>query len=305
MTRSPFVIAAVSVAGVTRLSPSFVRVELSAPELADLGTAGPTFDQRIKLIFPGESGSLPDLARADSWWDAWRALPEHERGSMRTYSVRDIVGEGADRRLVVDLVLHLAAGATGPASRWASTAAAGDRIIVIGPRRSATDGSGIEFAPGRAERILLAGDETAAPAIARILADLPANARGHAFLEVPHPDDAADLVAPAGMTVHRLPRLGEAVGARLVPRVVEHFGGHARGIRVEPAVGDEVWETPSHSSSGDRVAAAGGIPGLYAWVAGESGVVTALRRHLVRDLGLDRGQVAFMGYWRLGVAMRG
>lgn len=40
------------------------------------------------------------------------------------------------------------------------------------------------------------------------------------------------------------------------------------------------------------------------WVAGESGVVTTLRRHLVRDLGINRSQVAFMGYWRLGVAMR-
>ena len=43
---------------------------------------------------------------------------------------------------------------------------------------------------------------------------------------------------------------------------------------------------------------------LYAWIAGESGVVTGLRRVLVKDLGVDRRQVAFMGYWRRGVAMR-
>ena len=42
---------------------------------------------------------------------------------------------------------------------------------------------------------------------------------------------------------------------------------------------------------------------LYAWIAGESRVVTGLRRALVRDLGLDRRQVAFMGYWREGVSM--
>ncbi|MEA5119320.1 MAG: SIP domain-containing protein, partial [Propionicimonas sp.] len=47
---------------------------------------------------------------------------------------------------------------------------------------------------------------------------------------------------------------------------------------------------------------ADGRPGLYAWIAGESGVVTTLRRHLVRDLGLARSQVAFMGYWRIGRA---
>ena len=44
--------------------------------------------------------------------------------------------------------------------------------------------------------------------------------------------------------------------------------------------------------------------GLYAWIAGESKVVTGLRRRLVNELGVDRGQVAFMGYWREGVAMR-
>ncbi|WP_262927851.1 siderophore-interacting protein [Microbacterium sp. NIBRBAC000506063] len=33
--------------------------------------------------------------------------------------------------------------------------------------------------------------------------------------------------------------------------------------------------------------------------------MTTLRRHLVKDLGIDRAQVAFMGYWRRGVAMRG
>ncbi|MDP3892553.1 SIP domain-containing protein, partial [Nocardioides sp.] len=45
------------------------------------------------------------------------------------------------------------------------------------------------------------------------------------------------------------------------------------------------------------------LDGLYAWIAGEAGVVTGLRRHLVKELGIDRHQVAFMGYWRQGVAM--
>jgi len=75
-------------------------------------------------------------------------------------------------------------------------------------------------------------------------------------------------------------------------------------------VDPDLWETPSYSSSGEPVAVGAGptVPGhrlgeVYAWVAGESGVVTALRRALVRDLGMDRRQVAFMGYWRRGVSM--
>ena len=54
-----------------------------------------------------------------------------------------------------------------------------------------------------------------------------------------------------------------------------------------------LWEVP------ERARAAGGV---YAWVAGEAAVVRDLRRFLVRDVGLDRRSVAFMGYWRQGRA---
>ncbi|HEX6474009.1 MAG TPA: SIP domain-containing protein, partial [Candidatus Limnocylindria bacterium] len=41
---------------------------------------------------------------------------------------------------------------------------------------------------------------------------------------------------------------------------------------------------------------------FYAWIAGEAAVIRELRRYLVRDVGIDRKQVAFMGYWRRGKA---
>lgn len=50
---------------------------------------------------------------------------------------------------------------------------------------------------------------------------------------------------------------------------------------------------------------AGGADHLYAWIAGESRMVTTLRRALVSEVGVHRAQVAFMGYWRRGVAMKG
>jgi iron complex transport system ATP-binding protein len=46
-------------------------------------------------------------------------------------------------------------------------------------------------------------------------------------------------------------------------------------------------------------AAAAGVP-AYVWLAGEAGVVTGLRRYLLREAGFDRRSVAFMGYWRQG-----
>jgi NADPH-dependent ferric siderophore reductase len=38
----------------------------------------------------------------------------------------------------------------------------------------------------------------------------------------------------------------------------------------------------------------------YAWLAGEAGVITGVRRYLVKDRHLRRRQVSFMGSWRLG-----
>ncbi|WP_169801959.1 siderophore-interacting protein, partial [Streptomyces phaeochromogenes] len=40
----------------------------------------------------------------------------------------------------------------------------------------------------------------------------------------------------------------------------------------------------------------------YAWIAGESGCVKALRRHLVREREIDRRRVTFVGYWRRGLS---
>jgi NADPH-dependent ferric siderophore reductase len=300
------ILTEVEVTSVERLSPSFVRVELGSPELADFGVDGPLWDQRVKLVFPGASGRLPSFAGAEeSWYAAWLELPADERGHMRTYTVRDVVGSGADTRLVVDLVLHLAEGATGPASSWAAAARPGDRLVVVAPRRGEPFG-GIEFGPGTAQRLLLVADETAVPAVAAILDQLPAAARGTAFLEVPVAGDVLDLDAPVGVEVVWLPRDGVPLGQRLHAAVVDHLGAPAEpGSVTDGEIEPNVWETPSFSSSGEQIADVAPVHGdLYAWIAGESGVVTALRRHLVRGLGLDRRQVAFMGYWRRGVAMR-
>jgi NADPH-dependent ferric siderophore reductase len=109
-----------------------------------------------------------------------------------------------------------------------------------------------------------------------------------------------------------LPREGAPLGERLRAELLEGLGvATAEGERpvVAPEeVDPDLWETPTWSSSGEDLDApslpgAPGLEGVYAWIAGESRVVTGLRRTLVRDLGMDRRQVAFMGYWREGVSM--
>ncbi|MDP3895014.1 siderophore-interacting protein [Nocardioides sp.] len=308
--RLPMILAELEAVSVERISPTFVRVELGGPELADLGVDGPFRDQRIKLVFPNDRGELPSFEGADeSWLSTWREIPAGERGHMRTYTIRAVRGSGLQTTIVVDFVLHLAEGATGPGSAWAAAARPGDRLVILAPRRGMPFG-GIEFLPGEARHLLLVGDETAVPAISSILEDLPDGTRGTAFLEVPEAGDVLDVRVPAGMEVVWLPREGGEPGDRLFPAVLAHLGTPVEGRIDVPAeeILDDLWETPTWSSSGEAVdptvtTVGHDLDGLYAWIAGEAGVVTGLRRHLVKELGIDRHQVAFMGYWRQGVAM--
>ena len=319
--RMPMLFCEVEVVTAERLSPSFVRVELGGPELADFGVDGPRYDQRIKLVFPDpQTGGLTSVAGADeSWFSTWFDRPVGERGHMRTYTVRDVRGSGVDTTLVVDIVLHLDGDAVGPGSLWAAQAAPGDRLVMMAPRRGFPYG-GIEFTPGPGAEVLMVADETAVPAVCAVLEQLPASATGAVFMEVPEVGDVLDVRRPDGVSVTWLPRGGAPLGERLHAAVVAHLGTPGAVVDVSPdEVDPDLWETPSYSSSGEEIDASrsvgpdpstgsgrrlDGLDGLYAWIAGESKVVTGLRRHLVRELGMDRRQVAFMGYWRRGVAMR-
>ncbi|HEY0904470.1 MAG TPA: siderophore-interacting protein [Marmoricola sp.] len=307
--RLPMLLDEVRAVRVERLSPSFVRVELGGACLADFGVDGPTYDQRIKLVFPYGDGPLPSFADADATWlGSWLERPVEERGHMRTYTIREVRGSGVDTRLVVDFVVHGHDGQAGPGSSWAERARVGDPLVLLAPRRGEPFG-GIEFDPGTASRLLLVGDETAVPAICAILGQLPWQARGAAFLEVPTGADVQSVVHPEGVEVVWLPRDGGPVGSRVHDAVLAHLGVPDLAVDEPVEVDPDLWETPTYSSSGEEVDAAvtlvgHDLDGLYAWIAGESAMVTTLRRALVTDLGVDRRQVAFMGYWRRGVAMR-
>lgn len=306
----PMLLAEVEVVSVERLSPSFVRVVFGGAELADFGVEGERYDQRIKLIFPDpETGAITSVADADeSWWTTWLDQPTEERGHMRTYTIRDVRGSGVDTTIVVDIVLHLVGDQVGPGSNWAAGAAPGDRLVMLAPRRGFPYG-GIEFAPAAGADLLMVADETAVPAVCTVLEQLPPTATGAVFMEVPTAADVLDVSGPDGVSVTWLARDDAPLGQRLHDEVVAHLG--IPGASVEVAadeVDPDLWETPSYSSSGEEIAPTRAVghefDGLYAWIAGESKVVTGLRRHLVNELHIDRSQVAFMGYWRRGVAMK-
>jgi NADPH-dependent ferric siderophore reductase len=302
---------AARVARTERLSPTFLRITFQGDDLRDFGDE--CLDQRIKLLLPVPEHGLPDLTGVggDDWFAWWRALPDDERNPLRTYTsraVRRALGE-----VDVDFALH---GDMGPASRWAGAAEVGDAIVLIGPDAvSAARGMGIEWHPGNARSLLLAGDETAAPAICNILSSLPDDAVGCAFIEVPVTGDRLEVRVPKGVNLTWLPRDGRPSGSRLEEAVRRWVDCHVKVGAIarpdaaaadaalaevalvdeaQPLLEDEsiVWDAPVvHEGST-----------LYAWLAGESGCIKAMRRFLVRDTGIDRRQVAFMGYWRAGSA---
>jgi NADPH-dependent ferric siderophore reductase len=306
----PMLLAEVEVVSVERLSPSFVRVELGGAALGDFGVEGERYDQRIKLIFPDpKTGGITSVADADeSWLATWLDQPTEERGHMRTYTIRDVRGSGVDTTIVVDIVLHLVGDQVGPGSNWAADAAPGDRLVMLAPRRGFPYG-GIEFAPAAGAELLMVADETAVPAVCTVLEQLPPTATGAVFMEVPTAADVLDVRGPDGVSVTWLARGDAPLGQRLHDAVVAHLGIPGATVEVDAdEVDPDLWETPSYSSSGEEIAPRRVVghefDGLYAWIAGESKVVTGLRRHLVNELHIDRSQVAFMGYWRRGVAMK-
>ncbi|MFC8504202.1 siderophore-interacting protein [Pedococcus sp. NPDC057267] len=309
-------IAAVTVEEVERVSPAFVRVVLGGDSLADLGTAD-GFDTRFKIVLPGPTGLLPDLGDGPgAWRQSWSSMPDSVRSPMRTYTIRDVRTRDGAVQLVTDFVVHDGEPDTlGPACRWALAAKVGDVVHVVAPHRLAPIYGGTEFNPGHLRDLLLVGDETAVPAVARILADVGPGFTGHAFLEVPSSADALELEAPDGLTVTWLPRGDASHGRRLVAAVRDHLGLPPTNLRLPlpPVPSDldvDVWETPRYSSAGEdltRPAPEGAgrdLAGTYTWIAGEAWCVRILRRTLVSDLDVERSRVAFMGYWREGVAMR-
>ncbi len=297
---------------IVELGPSFRRLTFTGPDFERFGTAG--LDQRVKVMLPFADGGYggvdwvdEEMLEAGTWYQFWRDLPEERRNPFRTYTVRALRPATADApvELDVDFVVHSGADGhspEGPASAWLARAAVGDEIVIVGPDDLSIDYRlGLDWHPGEAIDYLLAGDETAAPAIASILESLPAGTRAQAFIEVPHAADRYEIETAADATITWLARDRDD-DARL-PEAVRAWVETHRD-RIAPALADSaqeladidvdvemLWDSPADVSGR-----------FYAWLAGESACIKLLRRLLVSEIGVDRHRVAFMGYWRLGKA---
>ncbi|CCG05351.1 siderophore-interacting protein [Blastococcus saxobsidens] len=241
-----------TVVAVTDVTPSVRRVTLSG-EPAAVAAAGPT----VNLLVPRVGDPAPRWPHVQR--DGRIVWPQGSHGvALRSYTARR--QDPAAGEVDIDFVLH----GDGPAASWAAAAQPGALLGVAGAA---------SLADRPARWLLLAGDETALPAISRLLAAAAPETLGAAYLEVAGPEEEQALVAPPGIALHWLHRGATAPGESTL--LVDAFAA------LDRPEGEDV----------------------FAWVGAESATVRAIRADLRGRWGLGRSQHHAIGYWRRGRAM--
>ncbi|MFI6655675.1 siderophore-interacting protein [Streptomyces sp. NPDC050523] len=233
-----------------RLTPHMQRVVLGGDGLAGF-TADTCTDHYVKLLFPPAVGvTYPepfDLERIRE------DLPREQWPVTRTYTVR--AWDPESREMALDFVIHGDEGLAGP---WAARVQPGETVHFMGP--------GGAYAPDvSADWHLLAGDESALPAIARALESLPGGVTAHAFVEVSGPEEEQKIDSDVQVVwLHRGDRpVGELLSETV--RALEFPEGR-----------------------------------MHAFVHGEAHFVKELRQLLRVELQIPREDLSISGYWRLG-----
>lgn len=231
------------------LTPSMRRVTLTG---ADLARFASPHDIHVRLYFPKVDAN-----------PAWPTITANgqiadndptQAPDMRKYTIRRI--DLATAEVDIDFVLHADAG---PGSGWAQRAMPGLRLGMAGPggRTAKT-----------ASWMLLAGDETALPAMARVLEGLPPATQGAVLIETAHRSGRIELESPAGMVVHWLPRDGQAQGLAAAVLSID-----------VPA-------------SGSR----------FCWAGAEFQAIQTIRGHWRHTCGLSKDEQLAVAYWRAGTS---
>lgn len=224
-------------------SPWMIRLTLQGRDIAAFAERG----LHIRLLVPpsghGRAPVWPRRARSGSV-----VFPEGEDAlTVRVYTVRAIRPESGE--IDVDVVRH----AGGAVADWAEDVEPGAAVGVIGP------GGGYFPEDGW---LLIGGDETALPAIARILENRSEGAGGHAVIGVRHAEARMEIAAPTDVTI-------------------DWLVGDDRGLR---AAMEAAALPPARKP--------------VVWFAGEAETARHLRTVFRRERGLNAGQVSCSAYWR-------
>jgi len=196
--RHPLQARSLQVVRRTAVSPGFVRLTLAGPELAGFVSAG--FDDHLKLILPQPGQDRPSLP---SMQDGRPVVPD-PRPVLRDYTPARY--DAAAGELDIEVALHEA----GPATDWAASATVGQWVGIAGPRGSMVVPTGFDWH-------WLLGDETALPAIARRLAELPAHTRATVRIQVSNVADQRVLTSAARLDLQWVSALPAAVEELVLP----------------------------------------------------------------------------------------
>ena len=189
---------------VEQISPAYRRLWLRGAGLARLMSGGLHF--RLLLGPEGVGWPRRDAAGLTVWPGgsaAWH---------RPVYTVRAIETTGLeDTHIAVDVFVHDG----GRVTQWTERVQPGAEVGLMGP----SGGDAPQGGAGPEPWFGLFGDETALPAIARILADLPRDATGVAVIQVPSRADRQALAAPENLRVEWLLREDAACDATLAERL--------------------------------------------------------------------------------------
>lgn len=231
------------------ITPHMRRVTLACSDVAPY-VGG---DMHVRLLVPpkGRAPVWPGL-RADGRVD-W---PKGEDELLvRVYTIRAVDAERGELR--IDFLQHPTPGIATPGADFARDAQPGDVVALLGP-----GGGSLPVA----DTILIAGDESALPAIARIAAEVPAGTRIQAIIEVQDAAEEQPLACVGALEVRWLHRKDFPAGAKTV-------------------LAEET-----------KKAIAAMADGTYVWFACEKENVRAIRTFL-KSRGHDRGRMYVAWYW--------
>jgi NADPH-dependent ferric siderophore reductase len=249
--REPPKFRRVEVGRVVPSSPYLLRITLTGAALSGFAVEEPAASVRLLLpASPGEDLVMP------AWNGNEFLLPDGRRPTIRTFTPRRF--EPDTLELDIEAVIH----GEGVASQWALAAKPGAPTAISGPGRGYTIDAD---APG----FLVAGDETAIPAISQLLELLPPGTPTQVHIEIAHAE------ARVALPHH--------------PRASVEWYELAPGARPGDALVAAV--VAAEFAAGTRV-----------WVAGEAAAVQRIRRHLFDERGLTRAGTTVRGYWKHGRA---
>ena len=235
-----------------QLTPHMRRITLAGDDLD--GFVSPAHDDHVKLFFPAPGQASPVFPVLGNGANPIQYAPG-ARPIARNYTPRRYDAER--RELEIDFVLH----GDGPASLWAAQAAPGQTLGVGGPR-------GSMLVPLDFDWYVLVGDQTALPAIARRLEQLPSGARAIAVIETVDDGEQVALESQAQVDIHWVGRNGRS-GTLLL----------------------EALQRIALPHDGDG----------FVWVACEHAQVKGLRAHFI-DAGVPKQHLHVASYWKHGAA---